>query len=215
VKVPQSIDELPFASALQPFEGDFSATDDFDSYHFADATYENAAATGARFMECAFSAVQLDDPRLRRARFSDVWLHETRFVSADLAQTDWLDCWFVAAGVAGVQAFDAQLRRVVFQRCKFDSVNFRGARLAEVVFDSCFLRDVDFSGATLDQVSFPDSRLIEVEFANAACDRVDLRGAELGVLGLDGLRGAVIDSGQLVDLAPALAATLGITVQDS
>ncbi|HLK41714.1 MAG TPA: pentapeptide repeat-containing protein, partial [Thermoleophilia bacterium] len=32
--------------------------------------------------------------------------------------------------------------------------------------------------------------------------------------GFDGLRGAVIDSGQLVDLAPALAAALGITVKD-
>jgi uncharacterized protein YjbI with pentapeptide repeats len=214
VKVPQSIEELPFASALQPFDGDFSATDDFDSYHFADATYQNASATGARFMECAFSAVQLDEARLRRARFSDVWLHETRLVSSDLAQTDWLDCWFVAAGAAGIQAFDAQLRRVVFHRCKFDSVNFRGARLTEVVFDSCFLRDVDFSGATLDQVSFPGSRLIEVEFAQTVCGRVDLRGAELGISGLDGLRGAVIDSGQLVDLAPSLAAALGIAVED-
>jgi hypothetical protein len=32
--------------------------------------------------------------------------------------------------------------------------------------------------------------------------------------GYDALRGAIIDSGQLVDLAPALAQALGITVAD-
>jgi hypothetical protein len=44
---------------------------------------------------------------------------------------------------------------------------------------------------------------------------VDLRGARLGLsAGFDALRGAIIDSGQLVDLAPELAQSLGIIVSD-
>ncbi|HEU5334236.1 MAG TPA: pentapeptide repeat-containing protein [Actinocrinis sp.] len=212
---PQRLEELPFASSLRRFDGDLRGSDDFDSLHFADAVYENTSAGGARFLECAFTAVRIEGGSLRRSRLSDVWLHETRLVSADLAQTDWLDCWFVAAGLAGVQAYDAHWRRVVFQRCKFDSVNFRGARFTEVVFDTCLMRDVDFSGAALDHVSFPGSRLVEADFSKASCEHVDLRGAELGITGgHDGLRGTIVDSGQLVDLAPVLAAALGITVED-
>lgn len=213
--IPQTLEELPFASALRPFDGDLRGSDDFDGLHFADAVYEHSSVGGARFLECAFTGVRLEGAGLRRSRLSDVWLHETRLVAADLAQTDWLDCWFVAAGLAGVQAYDAHWRRVVFQRCKFDSVNFRGARFTEVVFDGCLMRDVDFSGATLDRVSFPNSRLIEADFAKASCDHVDLRGAELGITsGHDGLRGTIIDSGQLLDFAPLLAAALGITVEN-
>jgi hypothetical protein len=44
---------------------------------------------------------------------------------------------------------------------------------------------------------------------------VDLRGAELGISGgYESLRGATIDSVQLVALAPLLARHLGITVTD-
>jgi hypothetical protein len=45
--------------------------------------------------------------------------------------------------------------------------------------------------------------------------KVDLRGADLGVsAGHDSLRGAVIDTGQLIELAPAVAQVLGIIVSD-
>jgi hypothetical protein len=47
------------------------------------------------------------------------------------------------------------------------------------------------------------------------CTKVDLRGAELGITaGYESLRGATIDSVQLVALAPLLAHHLGITITD-
>lgn len=56
----------------------------------------------------------------------------------------------------------------------------------------------------------------QARFGRAELKRTDLRGA-VGIDLADGyesLRGAVISSGQLLDLAPALAQTLGITVKD-
>lgn len=214
---PQSLDELPFADTLRPFEGNLGASgdNDYDAVHFDGTVFDEPAVGGARFMDCAFESVHFEGGRLRGARFSDVWFHESRLISTDLAQTEWTDAAFVAVGAAGIQAFDAQLRRVVFERCKFDSINLRSSKLVEVVFDHCMLRDADFSGATMTKVSFPGSRLIETDFTKAVCDHVDLRGAELGITaGFDALRGTMIDSGQLVDLAPALAKALGITVSD-
>lgn len=214
---PQSLAELPFADTLRPFEGKLGAfgEDDYDAVHFDGTVFDEPAVGGGRFMDCAFESVRFEGGRLRGSRFSDVWFHESRLISTDLAHTEWTDAAFVAVGAAGIQAFDAQLRRVVFERCKFDSINLRGARLIEVVFDNCLLRDADFGGAALTKVSFPGSRLIEADFTKAVCEQVDLSGAQLGITaGFDALRGTMVDSGQLVELAPHLAQSLGITVLD-
>jgi uncharacterized protein YjbI with pentapeptide repeats len=107
------------------------------------------------------------------------------------------------------------MRRVTFRDAKLDSVNFRGSKLIEVRFEDCVLRDVEFGGAALRRVSFGGSTLTGADFTKASCEKVDLRGAELGIrAGYDSLRGATIDSVQLVTLAPLLAGHLGITVAD-
>jgi len=52
----------------------------------------------------------------------------------------------------------------------------------------------------------PGSVLERLELSHATLDRVELRGARLSVAhGLEALRGAVIDHGQLAELAPACA----------
>jgi uncharacterized protein YjbI with pentapeptide repeats len=92
-------------------------------------------------------------------------------------------------------------------------VNFRNAALTDVAFEDCVLRDVDFGSAALLRVSFAGSTLTGADFTKVSCTDVDLRGASLGVTaGFDALRGATIDSVQLVALAPYLARHLGIVV---
>ena len=67
---------------------------------------------------------------------------------------------------------------------------FGGATLAGVRFDHCHLEETDFNGAELTDV--------------------DLRGSDLRLGGdVAALRGAIIDTGQAIDLAPRMAASLG------
>ena len=107
------------------------------------------------------------------------------------------------------------MRRVTFRDCKLDAVNFRGGTLRDVAFEDCLLRDAEFGGAALRRVRFGGCTLARADFAKATCDEVDLRGAELGISGgYESLRGATIDSVQLVTLAPLLARHLGIIVTD-
>ena len=142
-------------------------------------------------------------------------MRDTRFVASDLAETGWLDTTLAGCALAGVQAFSAALRRVTFRDCKLDSVNFRSGTLTDVTFEDCLLRDADFGGATLLRVSFGGCTLTGADFTKVTCTDVDLRGAELGITaGYESLRGATIDNGQLVALAPLLARHLGITVAD-
>jgi uncharacterized protein YjbI with pentapeptide repeats len=63
-----------------------------------------------------------------------------------------------------------------------------------------------------------DLRLIDVgtDFSRAEMAEVDLRGSDLSELGRDvaALRGAIVDSSQLIDLARPLAAAAGIKVEN-
>lgn len=227
MKAPQNLAELKFAAALTPAEGsDLEPEGDYDRVRFADLTIADAGAGGARFLECAFTGVTFDGGRLRRTRMSDVWFGQTRFVAVDAAESSLTDVWLNDCVLAGMQAFSLLMRRVTFRGCKLDSVNFRESTLTDVTFSDCVLREADFSGAKLTRVRFPGCQLAGVSLSNVTCAEVDLRGAVLGGedasgapapgirSGYDCLRGARIDSPQLMTIAPLLAHHLGIAVED-
>jgi uncharacterized protein YjbI with pentapeptide repeats len=210
---PREIADLPYAAALTP--GGLGGGADYDTVHFDRADLDDPDASGARFLECAFTGVSVQGGRFRRSRFIDVWLEATRMVVSDFAETQWTDVTFVNGTLAGVQAFGSRLNRVVFAGCKLDSVNFRDAELTGVTFSNCLLREADFGGAVLTRTAFSASRLAGVDFSRARLDQVDLRGSELGlIVGPDPLRGAIISTGQLTAIAPVLAESLGIVVDD-
>jgi len=207
--------DLPFAAALIPHQGDLDSADDYDTVLFERQEFDSPHAPNARFLECAFRQVSITDGKLPRASLRDVWARDLRLTATSLAESGWLDVTLLGSMLAGVQVFGAVLRRVVFSGCKLDSVNFRGSRLTSVTFDSCVLRDVDFAGATLTQCSFPGSQLNRADLSKVTMDRTDLRGAELGlIIDAGSLRGAIMSSGQLAVVAPVLAQTLGIVIDD-
>ena len=210
---PRELADLPYAAMLTPHSGGLAADGKYDTVQFSELTFDEQSAANATFLECAFTQVSFQGGQLRRSRFSDVWLRDVRLTGTDLAETSWLDATIIGGVVAGVSAFGAQLRRVAFHGCKLDSVNFRGALLTEVSFHECLLRHVDFSGAKLTRTVFTESRLNESDFTGVTLDQVDLRGAELGLtIGPGSLRGAIITTAQLMDIAPLIAENLGIAV---
>jgi uncharacterized protein YjbI with pentapeptide repeats len=77
------------------------------------------------------------------------------------------------------------------------------------------LVEPDFQGARLERVEFTDCALKGADFTGATLTDVDLRGAApLEVTrGYASLSGAVISTAQLLDLAPTLAAALGLRVE--
>lgn len=213
---PRELAQLPYAHRLVVFQGELDRDGDHELAHFDGDAFVEVEGGGSAFTSSAFSAVTFTGGRYRRARFDDVWLHGARVVGVDFAETAWMDAEFTACVLAGTEAFGATMRRVVFHQCKFDSVNLRQTKLREVTFVDCLLRDVDLAGATLTDVSFPGSTLERTRLDGARMTRVDLR--EAGALdiasGLEALRGATINTSQLLTLAPALAHLLGLTVKD-
>lgn len=213
----RAVADLPFADLLQPHRGALRADERYDTVHFDGLALDEPAAAGAGFLECAVTDCVITGGTLRGCGYNEVWMHGTRFVGSVLVDGDWQDCDLESCVLAGIEAFGSRMRRVVFRACKFDSVNLRTAVLREVVFEDCVLREVDLGGATLEGVSFPGSSLERLRLGRASLSRVDLRGAAALDLadGHDALRGATISTSQLLDLAPALARSLDIRVEDA
>jgi uncharacterized protein YjbI with pentapeptide repeats len=173
------------------------------------------SAANARFLECTFQRCDLTELRAPRARFSDSGLYAVHGAGVDLAESTWRDCVVQGARLGAVQLFGAELRRVRFEGCKIEFLNLRGATLVDVQLVDCQLVEPDLAEATLAQVSFEGSRVVSPELGRARMTDVDLSAADLvAPRGLAGLRGATISPLQLIDLGPALAAELGITVAD-
>jgi uncharacterized protein YjbI with pentapeptide repeats len=207
--------DLPFAAHLTPAEGGLTARGDYDTVLFERTDFDEPSAGSARFLECAFSKVSVTGGKLQRARLRDVWIRDLRLTGTNVSESEWLDVTVLASSLAGAQLYGSELRRVVFSGCKLDSVNFRATRLHDVRFEHCVLRDVDFADAELTGCTFAGSQLVRADLSRARLDRTDLRGAELGlIIDAQSLRGAIVSSGQLVALAPVLAATLGLVVSD-
>ncbi|MET9445873.1 pentapeptide repeat-containing protein [Streptomyces cinerochromogenes] len=195
-------------------EGELEPDGDYDGVEFRELDLGGQEGAGARFMDCALTGCAVDGTALGRARVLDSVLTGLRGVGTQFAEATFRDVELVDARLGGVQLHGAVLERVVVRGGKIDYLNLREARLKDVVFESCVLVEPDFAGARMERVEFVDCAVRGADFGGATLKDVDLRGAApLEVTrGLDRLSGAVISTGQLLDLAPVLAAALGIRV---
>ncbi len=157
----------------------------------------------------------LDGLKLPGLRLTDI-----RGSRLNASGGDWRGCGLLyvellEARLIGLDLAEGSVREVRFEGCKLDYVNFRMAGLDFVTFENCELIGADFQGARLNSVRFSHCRLAEADFTKATLANVDFRGSELaGIAGsLIGLRGAIVDSLQLMDLSAPLAAELGIKVE--
>ncbi|MFJ6832995.1 pentapeptide repeat-containing protein [Streptomyces sp. NPDC091209] len=201
---------------LEPHDGAALEPDgDYDGLEFRDADFAGQDGGGARFMDCALTGCALDETRLHHARVLDSVLTGIRGVGTDLAESTLRDVEVIDARLGGVQLHGSVLERVVVRGGKIDYLNLRKARLKDVVFESCVLVEPDFGGARLERVEFVDCVLKGADLTEATLVDVDLRAAaELDIArGVDRLAGAVISTAQLLDLAPVLAAALGVRVE--
>ncbi|MFJ6507563.1 pentapeptide repeat-containing protein [Streptomyces sp. NPDC091879] len=202
--------------ALEPFEGgELEPDGDYDGLEFKDTDFAGQDGGGARFMDCALTGCALDETRLHHARVLDSVLTGIRGVGTDLAEAMLRDVEVIDARLGGVQLHGSVLERVVVRGGKIDYLNLRTARLKDVVFEGCVLVEPDFGGARLERVEFVDCVLKGADLTGATLTDVDLRSAaELDIArGVDRLAGAVIGTAQLLDLAPVLAAALGVRVE--
>ena len=172
-------------------------------------------AGSGRFERVHLEDIDFGESKLRAVKFIDVIAERIDAANGDWAGAQLRCTRFSDARLTGLNFAEARIEEVSFKGCKLDYANFRHSAMKQVSFEDCVLTGADFQGASLDATLFSDCQLVEADFSKAKLSLVDLRGSKLAFVGsVLGLRGAIIDPLQLMELAPILAQELGITVED-
>lgn len=169
----------------------------------------------ARFEHAHLVEVDLEGAKLRGVSLVDligerVNAANGRWGGASLRRVVFREC-----RLTGLDLGEARLADVGFEDCKLDYANFRHSEIEHVTFTGCAMTEADFQGAKLRATRFEGCDLGRADLTKAELEDVDARGSTLNLAGsVLGLRGLKIDASQLIDLAPALAAEIGIEVED-
>jgi uncharacterized protein YjbI with pentapeptide repeats len=159
---------------------------------------ESLDLTGTRLRPLVLADARLHDVEVSNAQWHEVTARRVELRSAR----------GVGLGLSLDLAWD-----VYVEDYRLDYAGIHVGRVrGHLVFRDCSLRSATLAG-DLSRVVFDGCDLTDARFEATAADGCDLRSSRLaGARGLHGLRGARIDTGQLVVVAAQLAAEAGIRV---
>jgi uncharacterized protein YjbI with pentapeptide repeats len=187
----------------------------FDARRFADVDVEARDLIEVSFTECALTDVAANDADLRAARFIETTLDRLTAPVFRAARSHFRDVRISGSRLGSAELYESGWQSVHLIGCKLGYLNLRGAELRDVMFTDCTIDELDLGRARATRVSFPGSQVRSLDLTGATLTHVDLRSLDLQQLtGLEGLRGATLDSGQVAMLATLFAERLGIDVRD-
>lgn len=182
----------------------------------ATGDYVGQVAEGVDFSEVVARGGRWSGVTLGRFVASNV-----RFENCDLAgfvlrdESSIQRIEFVGCRLSGSVLAGTRIREALFRDCTFEEANLRMIDAENVALEGCALIGTDLYAAKLTNVRFSDCDLRGADFTKATTGEVDLRTSRLEDLrGLEGLRGATVESTQLIPLATSLAAALDLRVVD-
>ena len=185
-----------------------------DGLAFDGLTLNDLRGENATFLECGFRGCAIEDGSLRRARLRSCLLEDVRATALDASDSTWADVGVRGSRIGALVAPGAALARVTVEHTQLGYVNLRGASLSQCQFVDCRIGELDLGSAEVSDVRFLRCEIAGLGVRGGTLREVDLSGARLsGVEGVGSLAGALVSEAQLVGLAPALAAHLGIRVQ--
>ena len=170
---------------------------------------------GAVYTECSLESVSLDSADLTAARFLETRLENLYAPVFRAARTTFRDVELTNPRLGSAEMYGGGWNSVRVDGGKIDYLNLRGSTLTNVLVSNCIIGELDLDGARLNRVAFRDCRIDSLLLGNggSAVD-ADLRGSEFrSISGLAGLKGFTVDDTQLLQLAPLLAAQLGLRVE--
>lgn len=165
-------------------------------------------------------ASQLARMGLRNSRIDQPDFRDVELTNCDLSNAAWSG-WsgqrvaLTECRMTGFASPEGRLGDVSFKDCRMDLCSFRFGKLESVLFSNCDLKGADFFACTLKSVAFENCDLTDATFERCEMAQVDFRSSNIaGLRTVDGLSGAILDTGQMLDLAPRMAVALSITVRD-
>jgi uncharacterized protein YjbI with pentapeptide repeats len=193
---------------------DIAAHGDYEAAHIADADLAGRALDGAAFVACHLDRCGLDEVSLRRGRLSECLVTEIHAVSLDVADAVWRESLVVDPRIGALSAPGIKWDGIRIRGGKLDFVNLSGSKLTDVVIEGCVIGELDLGQAEVKRLRLDGAVVGVLDVTEARLADVDLSDASLGtVRGMAGLRGTTISTSQMLDLAPLLAAHVGVRIR--
>lgn len=182
------------------------------SFSGDDLTGTDLSSVG--FIDCSLAELNTIELEATSARFTDSRLHHLDIPTVAAAYASIRNTVLEDSRLGVLQSIEGTWDSVHIRSAKLGYLSLRGASVRDVLFEDCVIGELDLTGAQAERVSFTDSELGVLDVTGATLRDVDLRGVDLPeITGLAHLRGATINDLQLQQLAPAMAAQLGIDVE--
>lgn len=151
--------------------------------------------TGATVVDVDMSGVRIASLRMRDAGVRRVRISGGRIGTLDLSE--------------------ALISELDLRDVRIDYLNLGAAKITDLEISGCSIRTIDMPQAELSRVRFTATSSDEVDPRGMRAKDVDLRGLDaVAYLDAHSLRGATLTSFQVQQLAPALAAGIGIQIKD-
>lgn len=195
--------------------GDLGPNAAIDALSFERLSLETLALDFATVSESTFDGVLADEAEMRSIRIVDSVLTGFNVPVMRSPRATWKDVVVRDSRIGSAELYESGLRALRFENCKLGYVNLRGANLFDVLFVNCTIDELDLGQAKASRVAFDGCSIRALDLNNATVSDFDVRGADVQeVAGIRNLAGVTINELQLTMLAPAIAANLGIIVED-
>lgn len=197
------------------YVGDLGANSGVDALAFEALSLETLALDFATVSESTFAGVSADEAEMRSIRVVDSVLNGFNVPVLRAARSTWRDVVVRESRIGSAELYESGLRALRFESCKLGYVNLRGSTLFDILFVNCTIDELDLGGAKAERLAFDGCGIRALDLNNATVRDFDLRGADVQeVAGIRNLGGVTINELQLGMLAPAIASSLGIIVED-
>lgn len=169
----------------------------------------------ATIEESVFAEHSLDRWDLTGARLVDLCLEDVSVTTLSARDSTWRTVSWHGGRVATLDLSRGTLQNVTLRGLRIDYLNAALAELSDVLFEECSFGTIDLPEVRAERVAFQNCRADELDTRATRSVDVDLRGLEVfRITDLRALSGVTISPGQAELYAAALAATLGIVVQE-
>lgn len=212
---PPHLPQIPAPEDLAPIT--VPSALDHDESH-TEFRAEDCSLPGQAARGLTVASARLEGVNLSESTFDSLYLNEAALIRSDLANTraaraNLTRVSFESARLTGLALTDSILHDVTFRGCRLDLSSFGLSRLKRVVFDDCNLAGISLLEAQCESVVFRDCRMTECDFRGAILKTCEFQRCDLaGIEGIQSLRGAAMEWGDIIDMAGTWAAALGIQV---
>jgi uncharacterized protein YjbI with pentapeptide repeats len=204
---------LLFEELEEGSENDFVLERSHDGVAFTDPDLAGERLFDRSLVECTITGGRLDDATMRGSRFRETRFERCEATTLALDGAEMREVEFDSCRFGALEMYDVDARVVAFTGCRLGYVNLRGSEVVDLILEDCTIEDLDLGSARVSRMSVKGCRIDTLTVHGATLADVDLRGATLSVIaGLTGLKGTTVGPEQLYDLAPLLAAHLGIEI---